>query len=148
MLDNLTKMFQENKNMIGLCIVSMIVMYVIYRVINIQNMMIEGLENKDSSYKDIINTHKKCDIKNKEIINIKEQEQDHYDSLAALHDRVSSEIAVKILNNKDSKNKLHKKNIDLSEQAIDVITQINALHNFRDAIESTMDFVEETNKNN
>ena len=99
MLDNLTKMFQENKNMIGLCIVSMIVMYVIYRVINIQNMMIEGLENKDSSYKDIINTHKKCDIKNKEIINIKEQEQDHYDSLAALHDRVSSEIAVKILNN-------------------------------------------------
>ena len=41
---------------------------------------------------------------------------------------------------------VHKKDGDLSDQAIDVITQINALHNFRDAIESTMDFIEETNK--
>ena len=145
MFKALTTFFEENKNMVGLCLVGLLVMYIIYKLINVQHMMIEGLE--DSSYKEITDVHKNNDVQNKEKINIKEQEQDHYDSLSALHDRVSSEIAVKILNNKDKRNKLHKKDGELSDQAIDVITQINALHNFRDAIESTMDFVEETNKN-
>lgn len=146
MLKEVKIYLEERKNTIGMAMASIIVVYVIYKMANMQTMMIENLENNDSSYKNITEVHKNSDIQNKEKINIKEEEETHYQNLAALHDRVSSEIAVKILNNKDKRNKLHEKDGELSDQALDIITQINALHNFRDAIESTMDFVEETNK--
>ena len=49
MLKEVKKYLEEKKNIIGMAMASIIVLYIIYKMGNMHTKMIENLENKDSN---------------------------------------------------------------------------------------------------